>query len=80
MNTCNKGANQAGQMRMLVCALLFTVPEQNQVSGDEARILKPVLSSHSKNTHQKLVFNTDYHLMQVKSIAECSKGSILQYF
>ena len=34
---------------------------------------------------QKLVFNTDntdYYLMQVKSIAECSKakGSILQYF
>ena len=31
-----------------------------------------------KNT--KLVCKTDYHLMQVKSIAECSKGSILQYF
>ena len=29
---------------------------------------------------QKLVFKTHYHLMQVKSIAECSKGSILQYF
>ena len=28
----------------------------------------------------KLVFKTNYHLMQVKSIAECSKGSILQYF
>ena len=28
----------------------------------------------------KLVFNTNYRLMQVKSIAECSKGSILQYF
>ena len=27
-----------------------------------------------------MVFNTDYHLMQVKIIAECSKGSILQYF
>ena len=27
-----------------------------------------------------LTFNTDYCLMQVKSIAECSKGSILQYF
>ena len=31
-----------------------------------------------KNT--KLVFNTDYRLMQVQSIAECSNGSILQYF
>ena len=30
--------------------------------------------------HQKLVFDTDNRLIQVKSIAECSKGSILQYF
>ena len=29
---------------------------------------------------QKLVFKTNYRLMQVKSIAECSKWSILQYF
>ena len=28
---------------------------------------------------QKMFFNTFYHLMQVESIAECSKGSILQY-
>ena len=28
----------------------------------------------------KLFFKTNYRLMQVKSIAECSKGSILQYF
>ena len=28
----------------------------------------------------KLVFNTNYLFMQVKSIAECSNGSILQYF
>ena len=27
-----------------------------------------------------MAFKTDYHLMQVKSIAESSKGSILQYF
>ena len=27
-----------------------------------------------------MVFKTDYRLIQVKSIAECSKGSILQYF
>ena len=27
-----------------------------------------------------LVFKTNYRLMQVKIIAECSKGSILQYF
>ena len=41
--------------------------------------VKPVLSNHSKE-HQKLVFNTNYSLMQVKSIAECSKGSILGAF
>ena len=29
---------------------------------------------------EKMVFKTDYPLMQVKSIAECSKRSILQYF
>ena len=28
----------------------------------------------------KMVFKTDYSLMQVKSIAECSRWSILQYF
>ena len=39
---------------------------------------KPVLSGHSKR-RQKLVFKTDYHLMQAKSIAECSNESILQY-
>ena len=35
--------------------------------------VKTVLSGHSKK-------KTNYHLMQVKSIAECSRGSILQYF
>ena len=29
---------------------------------------------------QKLGFKTNYHSMQVKSIAECSKGRILPYF
>ena len=33
--------------------------------------VKPVLSGHSKRL-PKLVFITDYHLMQVKSIAESS--------
>ena len=35
--------------------------------------VKPVLTGHLK-------MKTSYHLMQVKSIAECSKGSILQSF
>ena len=41
--------------------------------------VKPVLSGHSQKD-QKWVFKTNYRLMQVKSIAECSKGSIMQYF
>ena len=41
--------------------------------------LKPVLNGHCKEEH-KLFFKTDYRLMKVKSIAECSDGSILQYF
>ena len=56
--------------------------------------VNPVLSSDSKED-QKLVFKIDYRLMLVKSIvnagqkycsmlqgdiAECSKGSIMQYF
>ena len=36
-------------------------------------------NGHSQKD-RKLVFKTNYCLMQVKSIAECSKGSILQYF
>ena len=40
--------------------------------------VKPVLSGHSER-RRKLFLKTDYRLMQVKSIAECSKGSILQY-
>ena len=39
--------------------------------------VKAVLSGHSKRT-PKLVFNNDYHLMQVKSIAECSKKGCCQ--
>ena len=41
--------------------------------------VKPVISGHSKR-RPKCVFKTDHGLMQVKSIAECSNGSILQYF
>ena len=38
--------------------------------------VKPFKNSHSKK-HQKLVFKTNYCLMQVKSIAECSKDSAI---
>ena len=40
---------------------------------------KICLNGHS-HKEQKLVFKIIYSFMQVKRIAECSKGSILQYF
>ena len=40
--------------------------------------VKPVLS-HSKRRSKFLFFKTDYGLMQVKSIAECSFGPSLSY-
>ena len=43
------------------------------------RSVKPVLSGHSKIDKTKILM-TNGSLMKVKSIAECSKGSILQYF
>ena len=44
-----------------------------------AQIFTSLKQSLKKMT-KKMVFKTDYCLMQVISIAECSKGSILQYF
>ena len=44
------------------------------------RYSKTCLKWPLKANTKKLVFKTDYRLMQVNSIAECSKGSILQYF
>ena len=40
--------------------------------------VKPVLSGHSKTDKTKILL-TNSSLMKVESIAECSKGSILQY-
>ena len=41
--------------------------------------VKLVLSDHSKRKH-KSVSKTDYRLMQVKSIAECSNSAIFTTF
>ena len=41
--------------------------------------VKPVLSGHSTIDKTKIL-KTNGSLMKVKIIAECSKGSILQYF
>ena len=51
----------------ILCACSYTIYSKT--------CLKPPLSKRPK-----LVFKTNYRLIQVKSIAECSKGSILQYF
>ena len=40
--------------------------------------VKPVWSGNSKK-YQKLVFKTDYGLVQVKSIAECSLDSAILF-
>ena len=53
--------------------------DPDQLVSLSGSTVKPVLSGHSKR-RPKLVFKTAYRLMQVKSIAECSNGSILQYF
>ena len=45
----------------------------------EMNIVKPVLSSQSK-IDKTNILKANGSLMKVKSIAECSKGSILQYF
>ena len=47
--------------------------KHNSIKVKQTNTVKPVLSGHSKRT-PKLIFNTNYCLMQVKSIAECSKG------
>ena len=46
----------------------------------DGRTVRLLYASQSSFGVIKMVFNTDYRLMQVESIAECSKGSILQYF
>ena len=41
---------------------------------------KTCLKQPLKKNSKTVFFNTNYRLMQIKGIAECSKGSILQYF
>ena len=58
---------------------LFTTQRQVLIYETYHIYSKTCVNSHSQKD-RKLVFKTNYSLMQVKSIAECSKGSILQYF
>ena len=59
--------------------MMYMIKLTCKIQSATHNTIKPVLSNHSKRT-QKLFFNRDNWLMQVKSIAECPKGSILQYF
>ena len=52
---------------------------ETTVSTSIVIIVTPVLSSHSKIDKTKILM-TNGSLMEVKGIAECSKGSILQFF
>ena len=54
---------------------------QRNWSPSNASTVKPVLSGHSKIDKTKVLMgNGTSSLMKVKSIAECSPWSILQYF
>ena len=64
-----------------------SIPTTNKICGGYKYVIHIVQGDYSKtciNGHSqkdpKLVFKANYRLMQVKSIAECSKGIILQYF
>ena len=62
------------QIRIIGYICPFQVSIQKIVMYNKTCLKRP-LSKRPKN-----VFKTNYGLMQVKSIAEYSKGSILQYF
>ena len=59
--------------------MLVTKKVQQSTLLNKKGIVKPVLNGRSQKD-RKLFFKTNYRLMQVKSIKECSMGSILQYF
>ena len=65
------------RMQCLKQNSIYDCPKQRFQS--QMYTVKPVLSDQSKR-RPKLVFKTDYRLIQAKSIAECSPWSILQHF
>ena len=68
----------------MVCLRLVTgpiqVPLNNAILSIDHLIYSKTCLKLSLKMTLKLGFNTNYRLMQVNNIAECSKGSILQYF
>ena len=62
------------------CVLYAVFQRMNKIILSQTfNTVKPVLSSHSKKT-KNWIFKTKYHLMQVKSIAECSKRAFCNTF
>ena len=59
--------------------ILYIMAPENRIIKKKLSYSKAVLSGHSKIDKTK-VFMTNGSLMKVKSIAECSPWSILQYF
>ena len=57
----------------------FTVDGKGSNESDCVCTVKPVLSGHSKIDKMK-VLKTGGSLMQVKSIAECSRGAFCNTF
>ena len=72
----NKGADQPAHLHRLISAVVIRILE---IIVSKLAAVKPVLSGHSKR-RPKLIFKTYYRLMQVKSIAECSKRSFCNTF
>ena len=66
-------------MPMFEQLLILASPTPKETLSTLYSTVKSVLNGHSQKD-RKSVFKINYCLMQVKSIAECSKGSILQYF
>ena len=74
INFWNDGPNHIKLTTVNIWVVYFTYTLTQTLECIHADYtVKPVLSSHSKK-------KTNYRLMQVKGIADCSKGSILQSF
>ena len=61
-------------LRFMFACICFGLEIRKIISNT----VKPVQNGHSQKD-RKLVFKTNYRSMQVISIAECSKESILHY-
>ena len=92
MNGCKnlkiiKGLLRKCNYYVMNCHLVTYVPSLYEIRTFPTSVIPVSVMLYSKtclvrplSKRPKFVFKTNYRLMQVKSIAECSKRSILQYF